>query len=492
MENEKEKKSEENEKNINSEKIKKYKKNEDFSKWYNFIVQAAKLADYSPIKGFMFILPYGYEIWENIKNVLDKKLKETGHRNAYAPALIPEHLLEKEKEHVKGFSPECFWVTLSGSNKLAEKLALRPTSETIIYYSYAKFIRSWRDLPLLLNFWNSVFRAEIKMTKLFIRTCEFLWQEGHTVHATEKEAEEEIKKIISIYRELIEEYLAIPTLYGKKSESEKFPGAKETYTLEGLMPDGKALQLGTVHNLGQNFARVFGIKFLDKDEKKKFAWQTCWGVSTRLIGAMLMVHGDDKGAIIPPKVAPIQIVIIPIIYKGKEEAVIEKCKEIEKMLEDEFRVYLDDRKEYTPGWKFNEWELRGVPLRIEIGPKDIEESKVTIVRRDNSERITIDEIEIKNSIREVLADIQSNLYKRAEKFLKDSIFVASDYNNFKKFIKKGFVKACICSSQTCEEKIKEETGATIRLIPLDKEEIFSNCIYCNKKAEIVAYFARGY
>lgn len=483
---------EEKTKNSNKEKIKKYKKSEDFSKWYNFVVQSARLADYSPIKGFMFILPYGYEIWENIKNILDKKLKESGHKNAYAPALIPESLLKKEKEHVKGFSPECFWVTFSGDNKLSEKLALRPTSETIIYHFYAKLIRSWRDLPLLLNFWNSVFRAEIKMTKLFIRTCEFLWQEGHTAHATEEDAKEEIKKIISIYRELIEEYIAIPTLYGKKSESEKFPGAKETYTLEGLMPDGKALQLGTVHNLGQNFAKVFGIKFLDRDEKKKFVWQTCWGVSTRLIGAMLMVHGDDHGAIIPPRIAPIQVVIIPIIYKDKEEKVFEKCKEIKKVLEDEFRIYLDDRKDYTPGWKFNEWELKGVPLRIEIGPMDIENNKVTLVRRDNFERFVVDEYMIKNVVREKLEEIQTNLYKKAEKFLKDNIFLARDYQEFKKLIKKGFVKACLCSSRSCEERIKEETGATIRLIPLENEEIFSNCISCNKKSEIVAYFARGY
>lgn len=485
-------KNKEEETNENKEKIKKYKKSEEFSKWYNFVVQNAMLADYSSIKGFMFIRPYGYEIWENIKNILDKKLKECGHKNAYAPALIPEHLLKKEEEHVKGFSPECFWVTLSGDNKLAEKLALRPTSETIIYYSYAKWIRSWRDLPLLLNFWNSVFRAEIKMTKLFIRTCEFLWQEGHTAHASEEEAMYEIKKIISIYRELIEDYLAIPTLYGKKSESEKFPGAKETYTLEGLMPDGKALQLGTVHNLGQNFAKVFGIKFLDKDEKKKYVWQTCWGVSTRLIGAMIMTHGDDKGAIIPPRIAPIQVVIIPIIYKDKKEEIIEKCKEVKKILEDEFRVYLDDREDYTPGWKFNEWELRGVPLRIEIGPMDIEKNKVTIVRRDNFERILVDENMIKKAVGETLEIIQNSLYKRAKEFLMSNIFVANNYSEFKNLIKKGFVKASLCSSQNCEEKIKEETGASIRLIPLEKEDIFSNCIYCNKKAEIVAYFARGY
>lgn len=481
----------ENKEKESKEKIKKYKKNENFSKWYNFVVRDALFADYSSIKGFMFIRPYGYEIWENIKNLLDKRLKETGHKNAYAPALIPEHLLMKEKEHVKGFSPECFWVTFSGDNKLSEKLALRPTSETIIYHSYAKWIRSWRDLPLLLNFWNSVFRAEIKMTKLFIRTCEFLWQEGHTAHASEEEAMEEINRIISIYREIIEEYLAIPTLYGKKSDSEKFPGAKETYTLEALMPDGKALQLGTVHNLSQNFAKVFEIKFLDKDEKKKYVWQTCWGVSTRLIGAMIMVHGDDHGAIIPPRIAPIQVVIIPIIYKDKE-VVIEKCKEIKKILENEFRVHLDDREDYTPGWKFNEWELRGVPLRIEIGLRDIEKNKITIVRRDNFERILVDEKSIIESVKYTLERIQNNLYERAKEFLKSNIFIANDYQEFKKFIKKGFVKACLCSSDFCEEKIKEETGATIRLIPLEKEDIFSSCIICNKNASTVAYFARGY
>jgi len=473
-------------------KNKKYKKEEEFSEWYNYVVLNSGLADFSSIKGFMFIKPYGYEIWENIQNILNKRLKESGHSNAYSPALIPEHLIKKEKEHVEGFAPECFFVTRSGNNQLSEPLILRPTSETIIYSSYSKWIRSWRDLPLLLNFWNSVFRAEIKMTKLFIRTCEFLWQEGHTAHAKEEDAKKEIDLIISIYKELIEEYLAIPVLFGKKSEREKFPGALETYTLEALMPDKKALQMGTVHNLGQNFSKVFGIKFLDKDEKKKYVWQTCWGVSTRLIGALVMVHGDDKGLVLPPKISPIQIVIIPILFKDQEDIIIEKCKEIKSVLEKEFKVFLDDRREYTPGWKFNEWELKGVPLRIEIGPNEIKNKKIVFCRRDDGKKISIEEKNILTETRNLMSNIQEDMFKRAKEFLEKNIIKVKDFKEFKKNIEKGFLKACWCFSQDCEEKIKEETKATIRLIPLEKEDLFSKCVYCGKEAKVVAYFARAY
>ncbi len=470
----------------------KYKKDKEFSKWYNSVVINSGLADFSFIKGFMFIKPYGYEIWENIQKILDKRLKETGHKNAYAPALIPEHLIKKEKEHIEGFAPECFWVLKSGENEIGEPLALRPTSETIIYSSYAKWIRSWRELPLLLNFWNSVFRAEIKMTKLFIRTCEFLWQEGHTAHATEEDAKKEIELILSIYKELIEEYLAIPVFIGKKSEKEKFPGAKETYTLEALMPDKKALQMGTVHNLAQNFSKVFGIKFLDKDEKKKYVWQTCWGVSTRLIGALVMVHGDDKGLILPPKISPIQIVIIPILFKGKEDIVLEKCREVKSILEKDFKVLLDERKEYTPGWKFNEWELKGVPLRIEIGPEDIKNKKIIFCRRDNGEKIVVEEKNVLIKAGEILSAIQENMFRKAKEFLEKNVISVNSLNEFKKNLGKGFLRACWCLSEECEEKIKEETEATIRFIPIENERIFSKCVYCGKDAKAVAYFAKAY
>jgi len=472
--------------------MKKYEKEKDFSKWYNSVVINSGLADFSFVKGFMFIKPYGYEIWENIQKILDKRLKETGHKNAYAPALIPEHLIKKEKEHIEGFAPECFWVLKSGENNLSEHLALRPTSETIIYSSYAKWIRSWRDLPLLFNFWNSVFRAEIKMTKLFIRTCEFLWQEGHTAHADENDAKKEIELILSIYKELIEEYLAIPVFVGKKSDKEKFPGAKETYTLEALMPDKKALQMGTVHNLGQNFSKVFEIKFLDKDEKKKYVWQTCWGVSTRLIGALVMVHGDDKGLILPPKISPIQIVIVPIFFKGQEDIILEKCRKVKSILEKEFKVFLDERKEYTPGWKFNEWELKGVPLRIEIGPEDIKNKRIIFCRRDSGERIEVEERNILKKAREILLKIQDDMFRKAKEFLEKNVISVNNLSEFKKNLGKGFLRACWCSSGECEEKIKEETEATIRFIPIKEEEIFSKCIYCGKDAKTVAYFAKAY
>ncbi|MEM7826821.1 MAG: proline--tRNA ligase [Candidatus Aenigmatarchaeota archaeon] len=467
-------------------------KDKDFSRWYNKVVLEAGLADFSSVKGFMFIRPYGYAIWEEIQRILDKKLKATGHKNAYSPAVIPENLLNKEKEHINGFAPECFWITHSGSNKISERLALRPTSETIIYYSYAKWIRSWRDLPLLLNYWNSVFRAEITMTKLFLRTCEFLWQEGHTVHATKEDADEEVMRILSIYKDLIENYLAIPVLVGKKTEREKFPGALYTATLEALMPDKRALQMGTSHNLGQNFSKPFNIKFLDKDEKKKYVWQTSWGVSTRLIGGLVMTHGDDKGLVLPPRIAPTQIIIIPIIFEKTKNIVLAKAEELSKLLGKRYRVEVDAREEYTAGWKFNEWEVKGVPLRIEIGPTDIEKGQVILVRRDTGKKINVKESNLLKEVKSTLDEIQKNLFERARNFLSTNIITVKDYEDFKKVHKKGFVKACWCSSSKCEEKIKEETGATIRLIPFEKEKIFSTCIYCGRKAKSVAYFARAY
>jgi len=472
------------------------KKNENFSEWYTQVVLKAQLADYAPIKGFIVVMPYGYSIWEKIKEHLDKKIKETGHKNAYFPAFIPESLLRKEAEHFKGFTPEVFWVTHAGDTELSEKYAIRPTSETIAYALYAKWIRSWRDLPLLLNFWNSVFRAEIKSTRPFIRTSEFLWQEGHTAHATKEEAEEEVMRMLNVYKEFIQDYLAIPVIEGKKSEREKFVGALYTTTLEAIMPDGKALQMGTSHNLGENFSKAFGIKYIGKDEKEHYVWQTCWGVSWRLIGAVIMVHGDDRGLILPPKIAPIQVIIIPIFYKDVKKAeILSKAKKVMNELQTHgITALIDEREQYTPGWKFHEWELKGIPLRIEIGPKDLQENRVTIVRRDNFEKVLVKDEELIEKVLKLLDEIQENLFNKAKKFLEEHITQAYDYSQFKEILEKkgGFIKACWCGKTECEDKIKEETGATIRVIPFKNEEVFSRCIYCKKEAKKVAYFAKAY
>jgi prolyl-tRNA synthetase len=470
------------------------KKTEDFSEWYTQVVLKSELADYAPVKGCMIFREHSYAIWEKIQEVFNEKIKATGHRNVYFPMFIPESFLKKEAEHFQGFVPEVAWVTIGGDRPLDEKLAIRPTSETIMYATYAKWIRSWRDLPIKLNQWNSVVRWETEATKLFLRTREFLWQEGHTAHATKEEADREVMEILNAYKDVIESYLAIPVLTGMKTENEKFAGALYTTTLEALMPDGKALQMGTSHHLGQNFSKVFGIKFLDQNEKERFVWQTSWGFSTRMIGALVMVHGDDKGLVLPPKVTPIQAVIIPIPYKDiDEDLVLAKAKDVyEKLQKRGISVVFDDRTEYTPGWKFNEWELKGVPIRIEIGPRDVKQEQVTLVRRDTFEKIAIKEEKTVNAVAELLEEIQNNLFNRAKKFLEDHITSVKNYTEFKKALKKGFIRACWCSSPTCEKKIKEETGATIRLIPFEKEEPFSNCVYCHKESKEVVYFGRAY
>lgn len=470
------------------------KKSEDFSEWYTQVVLKAGLADYASVKGFIILKPYGYSIWESIKETADRMFKETGHQNAFLPVLIPEGLLGKESEHFEGFKPEVFWVTHSGNDELSERLALRPTSETLAYEAFSRWIRSYRDLPLKLNFWNSALRAEIKATKPLIRTSEFLWQEGHTVHATEKEAEEEVMTILEIYRNIIENYLAIPVLVGKKSDKEKFVGAVYTTTLEALMADGKALQMGTSHHLGQNFSETFGIKYLGTDDKEHYAWQTSWGISWRLIGALIMVHGDDKGLVLPPRVAPIQIVIVPILYGEKEkDAILEKTKEINKTLSSSgFRVFIDNRKEFTPGYKFNDWEMKGVPLRLEIGPKDLEKNSVMLARRDNGEKASVKNEELIAKVKVVLEEIQSNLYKKAKELLEKNIHNADDYNKFKDMIEEGgFIKASWCGNLECEQKIKEESGADIRVIPFDQDTP-SSCVYCKKEGKYMVYFARGY
>ncbi len=415
-------------------------------------------------------------------------------RNGFLPILIPESLLGKEQKHFAGFNPEVFWVTHSGTNEVGDRLALRPTSETLAYTLYSKWIQSWRDLPLKINFWNTALRAEIKATKPFLRTSEFLWQEGHTVHSTKEEAEKEVIKILDIYKNTVEEELAIPVTTGKKSEKEKFVGAEYTTTMESIMPDGKALQMGTSHFLAQNFSKPFEVKFADKDNVEHFAWQTSWGVSWRLIGAMIMAHGDDKGLVLPPKVAPIQVVIIPI-YKNDndKENVIEKVNEITNSLESKnLRVHIDSREEFTPGYKFNDWELKGVPIRIEIGPKDIENQTMIVAKRYNHEKIKL-ELKKVDEITIILEEIQTEMLKKAKiEALENTIDIES-YDEFKiKIEKGGFFNSPWCGKLECEEKIKEETGAEIRVIPFNSENTSKKCIYCKEQSISVPIFARGY
>ncbi len=471
------------------------KKSENFSEWYTQVVQKAELADYAPVQGCMVIKPNGYAIWERIKEILDKEFRRKGVRNAYFPQFIPESFLKKETEHFEGFVPECAWVTIGGGKKLGEKLAIRPTSETIIYSMFSKWIRSWRDLPFKINQWCNIVRWE-SSTKFFIRTTEFLWQEGHTAHATEEESERMMLEILEVYRHFIEGYLAIPVLVGRKSEKEKFAGALTTTTLEALMPDGKAVQMGTSHNLGQNFSKVFDVKFLDKDGKEKFVWNTSWGVSTRLIGSLIMTHGDDKGLILPPKIAHTHIVIVPIFYEESEKKeVLKEAKNIKMKLEEGgIKVILDDREEYTPGWKFHEWELKGIPLRIEIGPKDIKKNQVVVARRDNFEKFTVKEKNLVQRVKRIMDEIQKALFEKAEKRMREYTTTVKNYEEFKKILKEkgGFIRACWCGKRGCEERIKEETGASLRVIPLKKEKVFAECVYCGKKAKEVVYFAKAY
>ncbi|MCH7966391.1 MAG: proline--tRNA ligase [Thaumarchaeota archaeon] len=469
-------------------------KKENFSEWYTQIVLKAKLADYAPVKGLIVLRPDGYSIWESLRNTFDKKFASNGIRNGFLPILIPESLLGKEKKHFAGFNPEVFWVTHSGENEIGDRLALRPTSETLAYTMYSKWIQSWRDLPLKMNFWTSALRAEIKATKPFLRTSEFWWQEGHTVHSTQEEAEEEVMKILEIYKNTVEEELAIPVTTGKKSEKEKFVGAVYTTTMESIMPDGKALQMGTSHFLGQNFSKPFEVKFADKDNVEHYAWQTSWGISWRLIGAMIMIHGDDQGLVLPPKIAPMQVVIVPI-YKNDEgkEKVLPKVEEIRKILESkEIRVHVDDRSELSPGYKFNDWELKGVPIRVEIGPKDIEKQSVVIAKRYNREKSSLGFTEIEK-ISTILDEIQTDMLKTAIKQAKANTIDISDYTEFKLKIEKGgFFNAPWCGKVECEEKIKEETGADIRVIPFGSENTNEKCMYCREQSISIPIFARGY
>ncbi len=468
---------------------------DDFSKWYNQVVRKAKLADYAPVRGCMIIRPYGYAIWENIQRLLDGRFKETDVENAYFPLLIPRSFLEREAEHVEGFAPELAWVTRGGGEELEEPLAIRPTSETIIGHTYAKWIQSYRDLPILINQWNNVMRWE-KRTTLFLRTSEFLWQEGHTAHRTLEEAEERTKLMLEVYRAFAEEECAMPVLVGRKSENEKFAGALRTYSIEALMGDGKALQAGTSHNLGTNFAKGFDIQFLDADSQRKYCSTTSWGMSTRMIGGIIMVHGDKSGLILPPHIAPYQTVIIPIARKDAEKSAVgEMVDRVQKMLKGKVR-FKTDNSENTPGWKYNEWEMRGVPVRMEIGPRDAQNNSVMLVRRDNrvKESVSLDILETR--LPELLEEVQKALFQRAVEFREQNMHTTESYDEFKQIIaeKRGFVRVKWAEDSAAEQAIKEETKATLRVIPLDQPDggVQGTCIYTGKPATCEAIFARAY
>jgi len=471
------------------------KKSLDFSDWYTQCVLKSGIADYSPSKGFIILRPYGYAIWEIIREILDEELKKTGHKNGFLPVLIPESLITKEKDHFDGFLPEVFWVTKSGDCDLGEKLAVRPTSETLAYSMFSKWISSYRDLPLKLNFWNSALRAEIKSTKPLIRNSEFLWQEGHTAHTDENEANKEVRMILDIYKMLIEEYLAIPTLSGFKTDKEKFVGAKYTTCLESAMADGKALQMATSHHLGQNFSKPFEIKFLDKDMVEQYVWQTSWGFSWRVIGAIIMVHGDDKGLILPPKISPTQVIIVPI-YKDESKTVVkQKAYELEQKLKDsQIRVQTDDRDEFTSGWKFNDWEMKGVPLRANIGLRDIQENQVELIRRDTKERFYVKEKDLVNQTLSILEKIQSNMFDRAKYLLQEYTRSATTLEELLSVLDAtgGFVACSWCGKSECEDLVKEKTTADIRIVPFNPKNNISSCIGCGNQETIEVYFGRAY
>ena len=482
-------------------------RSEDFSEWYNQVVLRAEMADYAPVRGCMIVRPYGWALWENITAALDQRFKATGHVNAAFPLLIPRSFIEKEKSHVAGFSPELAVVTHGGGEELEEPLVIRPTSETIIGHAYAKWIQSYRDLPLLINQWNSVVRWELR-TKLFLRTLEFFWQEGHTAHATAEEAEFETRQMLDVYTDFAVREAAIPVIPGRKSAAERFAGAEETYSIEAMMGDGKALQAGTSHNLGQNFAKAFEIRYLDKGGVLQHCWTTSWGLSTRFIGAIIMVHGDDQGLILPPRLAPFQIVIVPI-YKTDEEksSVLENAKKLRSELTAAgIRVKMDEREGVSPGFKFNDWEMRGVPLRLELGPKDVAKASVVLARRDRpgkEGKAFVPQQGIAAAAAQMLEDIQKSLYDRALAFRQANTAEPADYPEFKKAVEKGFAYTWWCGAGACEEKIKEETKATMRCIPVDPTGVSARpsttdaghagkCIYCGEAAREKAIFARAY
>ena len=463
---------------------------EDFARWYTDIVKKADLIEYTSIKGCCVFRPYAYALWENIQHVLDTKFKELGHENVYMPMFIPESLLEKEKDHVEGFAPEVAWVTHGGHEKLQERMCVRPTSETLFCEHYSNIIQSHRDLPKLYNQWCSVVRWE-KTTRPFLRSMEFLWQEGHTAHATAEEAQEETIRMLNVYADFCEQYLAIPVVKGRKTDKEKFAGAVATYTIESLMHDGKALQSGTSHNFGDGFAKAFGIQYSDKDNKLQHVFQTSWGVTTRLIGALIMVHGDNSGLVLPPRIAPKQVMIVPIAMH--KEGVKEKATELCDMLKKTLRADID-LSDKTPGWKFAEYEMKGIPVRLEIGPKDIENNSCVLVRRDTGEKISASLDGIEETIAKLLEDIQNNLFNKALEHRNEHTYTATDYDSFKEIVetKPGFVKSMWCGDEACENKIKEDTGATARCMPFQQENLGETCVCCGKKAKTMVYWGRAY
>jgi len=467
---------------------------ENYSEWYNQLVLRSELADYAPVRGCMIIRPYGWALWENIQQALDRRFKETGHVNAAFPLLIPKSFLEKEKEHVAGFSPELAVVTIGGGEVLEEPLVIRPTSETVIGHMYAKWIKSYRDLPVLINQWANVVRWEMR-TRLFLRTLEFFWQEGHTAHASYQEAEEETLSILGQYTDFAVNDAAVPVIPGKKSESEKFAGALHSYSIEAMMGDTRALQAGTSHNLGQNFANAFDIRYLDQNNQLQYVWTTSWGVSTRFIGAIIMTHGDDQGLILPPKLAPIQVIIVPIYRNDQEKAdVLDFVHKVKSQL-GQFRIKVDEREGLSPGFKFNDWELKGVPLRLEIGPKDVEKEIVTAARRDIPGKQGKCGLPITNLAEQVgtlLDEIQLSLYNRALNFRQSNIFDPNNYEEFKEVINRGWAFSWWCGEKSCEAVIKEDTKATTRNIPLDQPGGTGTCIRCGKNADKKVYFARAY
>ena len=464
---------------------------DDFAQWYTDIVRKAELADYTPVKGFISIRPYGYAIWENIQKYADAKFKEHGVENLSMPVLIPESLLNKEKEHVEGFAPEVAWVTIGGGNDLEEKLCIRPTSETIFDTMYSKWLSSWRDLPYKYNQWCNVVRWE-KETRPFLRSREFLWQEGHTIHETAEEAKNFTQEMLDVYQDVFENLLAIPALKGQKTESEKFAGAESTYTVEALMLDGRALQGGTSHYFGQNFTKPFDVKFQNREGKQEYAYQTSWGISTRMIGAVIMVHGDNRGLKLPPRVAPIQVAIVPVA--ANKPGVIEKATQIYENLNKKFRVKLDSREQYTPGYKFNYWEMKGVPVRLEIGPRDIENGECVLVRRDTLEKRTVRLDNLEEEINTLLEDIQKNMFEMANQLRERRTSSAKDMEEFVEKINsnQGYIKAMWCGDEACEEKIHELTGAKSRCIPYNQEKISETCVCCGKKADKMVVWGRQY
>ncbi len=469
------------------------KKDADFSEWYQQVLLKSEFVDYSSVSGCIVLRPAAYAVWEKIQSYVDIRLKKMGIKNAYFPLFIPESLLKKEATHLTGFSPEVAWVDYGGNTKLGERLAVRPTSETIMYDSYSKWIRSWRDLPLRLNQWNNVVRWEFKNPVPFIRTREFLWNEGHTAFATKPEAEKEIKDIMNLWVDTCENVLALAGIHGKKTEKEKFAGAEYTHALEFVTPNGRLVQGPDAHHDGQIFAKAFNLKFVDKDEKEKYVYQNTWAITTRMIGVMIMAHSDDKGLVLPPKVAPVQIAIVPILFDATKDKVVAECSKLKKELEKEFSVIIDDREGYTPGRKFNEWELKGVPIRIEFGPKDLEKSQAVLVRRDSGEKKTVKLSDVKKEVEKELEAMQISLLEKSRKMLKDSTVNAKTFDELKKAIdSKKIVRAMWCSDSTCEDEIKDKTGgAKLVAIPVD-EKPSGKCVYCGKKAEHEVYVSKSY